>query len=103
MATTAVKTSEQLLDLVEVRALAKSGRALRIRTAAGLSLADVAGAIGTTAATVNRWERGERRPYGEPALRYGALLAALRDQLNDARQADEPGAVKTHADVGGRT
>jgi len=69
--------NEQLLDLIGVRQLAKSGAARGIRTAAGLSLADVGGAIGVAAATVQRWENGLRRPYGEAALRYGALLEAL--------------------------
>lgn len=75
--------SEQLLDLVSARALAKSGEARHIRTAAGLSLADVGGAISVSAATIQRWENGLRKPYGEAALRYGALLAALRDHLID--------------------
>jgi DNA-binding transcriptional regulator YiaG len=78
-----VMTDEQLVALIEVRALAKSGEALRIRTGSGLSLADVAGAIGTAPATVNRWERGVRKPYGETALRYRALLATLRAHLSE--------------------
>lgn len=78
MATIATHSpSDQLLDLVNVRAIARSGRAREIRVAAGLSLADVAGAIGVAAGTVQRWENGLRKPYGAPALRYGALLGAL--------------------------
>jgi DNA-binding transcriptional regulator YiaG len=80
MATTATTTAtktDQLLELVTVRDMAKSGRALEIRTAAGLSLSDLAGAIGVAAPTVQRWEQGVRRPYGDAALRYGALLDAL--------------------------
>jgi transcriptional regulator with XRE-family HTH domain len=92
---------EHLLDLVIVRGLARTGAAREIRTGAGLSLADVGGAIGVAAATVQRWENGLRRPYGEAALRYGALLGALRDHLNDARPAGEPGAVTTHHAGGG--
>lgn len=74
---TMTTTNDQLLDLVSVRALARSGRAREIRAAAGLSLADVGGAVGVAAGTVQRWENGLRKPYGAPALRYGALLDAL--------------------------
>jgi DNA-binding transcriptional regulator YiaG len=82
----AIQTADgaaQLLDLVDVRALAKSGRARVIRVDSGLSLADIAGAIGTTAPTVHRWETGARKPYGDTALRYGALLDALARRLED--------------------
>jgi DNA-binding transcriptional regulator YiaG len=88
---TITTVSDQLLDLVQVRALTKSGRAREIRVAAGLSLADVAGAIGVSPACVQRWERDLRRPYGDPALRFGALLAALSDHLNDNDPAGETG------------
>lgn len=77
IATATDPRSEQLLDLVGVRGLARSGRAREIRIAAGVSLADVAGAIGVAAGTVQRWENGLRKPYGSAALRYGALLDAL--------------------------
>jgi DNA-binding transcriptional regulator YiaG len=70
-------SSEQVLDLVRVRTLAKSGHGRDIRLAAGLSLADIADAIGVSSATVHRWERGVRKPYGLAAHRYGALMDSL--------------------------
>jgi len=94
MATTT--TSDRLLDLVEVRALAKSGRAREIRLRAGLSLADLGGAVGVSAPTIQRWENALRRPYGDAALRYGRLLEALSQSVNDARPAGEPVAVSRH-------
>jgi transcriptional regulator with XRE-family HTH domain len=72
--------SENLPALIRVRAMAASGRAREIRLAARLNLSEVANATGVTATTVYRWEKGERTPTGEPALRYGALL----DQLSAA-------------------
>jgi transcriptional regulator with XRE-family HTH domain len=80
----ATTTSEQVLDLARVRRLASSGEARRVRLAAGLSLYDLAGAVGVAAATVHRWERGESRPSGEAALRYGALLGAVARQVREA-------------------
>jgi len=79
----AFQTGAELLDLAEVRALAKSGRAREIRVDSALSLADVAGAIGVTAPTVQRWEKGLRKPFGQAALRYGALLDVLARRLED--------------------
>ncbi len=82
----AIQTHEsgaQLFDLLEVRSLAQSGRAREIRLQHGLSLAEIAGAIGTTASTIQRWENGLRKPYGEIALRYGSLLDALARRLEE--------------------
>lgn len=69
----------QAVLLARVRRLAESGRAAEIRAAARLSLYDIADAIGSNASTVQRWESGERRPHGEQALRYAALLDALEN------------------------
>jgi DNA-binding transcriptional regulator YiaG len=63
--------------LVRVRDLAQRGQARRIRLRAGLSLAEVADPVGVTPAAVYRWEVGDRRPRGEAALRYLALLDEL--------------------------
>jgi DNA-binding transcriptional regulator YiaG len=81
--TTQAPEMPAILDLVEVRALARSGRAKEIRVASALSLAEIARAIGTTAATIHRWENAARKPYGELALRYGALLDALARRLEN--------------------
>lgn len=61
-----------------VRALVKSGAAKEIRLRHGLSLQDVADAIGADQSTVGRWERGERRPDSSVAfIEYGRLLGSL--------------------------
>jgi DNA-binding transcriptional regulator YiaG len=70
-------TAEQLLEIRRVREQARTGEARELRLAAELSLAEVAGAVGTSAATISRWERGARRPHGGAALRYGRLLEVL--------------------------
>ena len=46
--------SSQVLDLALARRLARSGDARTIRLSAGLSLADVAGAVGVDLSTVSR-------------------------------------------------
>jgi DNA-binding transcriptional regulator YiaG len=81
---TSPTVDDDVLALARVRELAESGRARSIRTAARLSLADVAGAIGSTASSVQRWENGARRPYGQAALRWCALLDALERQRESA-------------------
>jgi DNA-binding transcriptional regulator YiaG len=63
--------------LVRVRDLVTSGEAHRRRLAARLSLSEVAGAVRVAPTTVFRWERGERMPQGEAALRYLRFLDRL--------------------------
>ena len=63
--------------LREVRQWARSGEARRIRTAALLSQADIASAIGVDASTVARWEKGERLPSATLAARYRSVLTLL--------------------------
>ena len=63
--------------LAAVRALAASGAARSIRRGAGLSLSEVADQIEVSTSTVFRWERCQRKPRGEAALRYGSLLDEL--------------------------
>jgi DNA-binding transcriptional regulator YiaG len=48
-----------------------------IRQEAGLSLNEIARAVGCSHVAVQRWETGKRAPRGDAALRYGALLDAL--------------------------
>jgi transcriptional regulator with XRE-family HTH domain len=67
-----------LVRLAEVRQLAASGEAKRLREAADLSLSEVAQECEADIATVWRWEKGLRRPRGMPAMRYGRLLERLR-------------------------
>lgn len=70
--------SKELLALSLARRLSASGQALVIRQGAGLSLKDVADAVGSTPSGVWRWERGERAPRGLPGVAYGNLLRELQ-------------------------
>lgn len=70
-------TTQTLLALAEIRAMAVDGRARAIRMAARVSLTEVAESAGVAPATVARWEAGDRRPRGEPALRYRQVLYEL--------------------------
>jgi DNA-binding transcriptional regulator YiaG len=63
--------------LSRVRAQATSGEAKRIRVAAHLSELDFARVLKVHHTTIGRWERGERLPTGDAALRYAALLDRL--------------------------
>lgn len=62
---------------VQIRWLSASGGARAIRERAGLSLAELAAEIGVDRSTLWRWETRRRRPRGEAALRYLALLEEL--------------------------
>jgi DNA-binding transcriptional regulator YiaG len=66
-----------LTPVVRARRALKSGRAIEIRLAAGLSQSEIATALGVSQAAVCRWEAGERRPRGDAARRYGQLLDVL--------------------------
>ena len=66
-----------VLELAAARRLAAGGGGRMIREGAGLSLNDVGRACGIHASTVLRWERGERRPRGLPALLYVRLMRDL--------------------------
>ena len=68
---------DKLAALAEVRALIESGRARELRLQARLSLSEVADAADVGVSTVARWEAADRRPRGEPALRYLAVLQRL--------------------------
>lgn len=72
-------TKAELTLLIEARAAVKSGRAARVRELAGLSQADVAQLVGVTPAAISRWESGERRPTGDPAVAYGRALRRIAE------------------------
>ena len=72
-------TTRQVLQLTEARRLLRSGEAREIRQAAGLSLHEVARVCGVTPGAASRWERGERRPTGDAAVSFAALLAKIRE------------------------
>jgi transcriptional regulator with XRE-family HTH domain len=63
--------------LARARTLATSGAGLRQRTSAGLSLREVAQAVGVSPSTLWRWERGERAPRGKAAIAWASLLSDL--------------------------
>lgn len=65
--------------LSRLRRLCRSGEARRIRSESGVSLSEMASAIGggTQPSTVQRWETGQRAPRGETALRYLEQLDLL--------------------------
>jgi DNA-binding transcriptional regulator YiaG len=71
-----VKVSE-LQELSRLRALLRSGAARSIRTAAGLSLGEVAEPLGVSKTSILRWERGQHAPRGDLALAYWQLLQSL--------------------------
>lgn len=73
----AVVNTRQTVRLTRVRHLVATGDAERTRTRAGLSKREMARAIDVSPSTIMRWERGDRRPRGDEALRYLALLDAL--------------------------
>lgn len=80
--------STQLLEVTRVRELARAGRAREARQRAGLSLSEIAVAVGVSTATIYRWETAQRRPTGAPALRYARLCENLLSQAPAGR--DDP-------------
>lgn len=69
------------LRLTQVRQMIGSGEARRIRLEAGLSLKELGAGCGSDQSTVSRWESGDRRPRGVPALRYLELLEQISAKL----------------------
>ena len=88
---------QEALAVTRVRSWLRTGRARDIRRRARLSQADVARALGTSAAQVNRWERGKAVPVRESALR----LARLYGELERVIAAEEAaGAVASQVERG---
>lgn len=73
-------TNAEILLVARARRLATSGDGMRIRTAADLSLSEVADAVGISVSALWRWEHGERAPRGAPAAAWARLLDEL-DQV----------------------
>jgi DNA-binding transcriptional regulator YiaG len=71
---------KDILLLAKARQLAVSGEAQKIRDAAGLSLRDIAAAVGVSQTTVWRWERGAQAPHGPGATAWALLLRDLQEQ-----------------------
>ena len=53
----------------------------RIRTDAGISQRELAGALGVDVMTLNRWERGLTQPRGEHAAAYASVLERLANAV----------------------
>ncbi|PKQ22322.1 MAG: hypothetical protein CVT65_13970 [Actinobacteria bacterium HGW-Actinobacteria-5] len=66
-----------LLMLTSARTFAATGDGLRRRQAAGLSLREVAAAVGISPTTLWRWEKGQRTPRGRAAIAWACLLDEL--------------------------
>jgi DNA-binding transcriptional regulator YiaG len=75
--------TRDVVELAEVRQLARSGAAKRIRLNANLAVTDVARAVGVAPSTTWRWEEGQRTPTGAAALRWKRLLDRLAAQRED--------------------
>ena len=74
-----------MVELARVRSMTKAGTARTVRIAAGLSLGEVAAAVGVSDVSVYRWEQGQRSPRGAAALKYAEVLAALLGKTGNAR------------------
>lgn len=71
----------QLIQALRARRLPPPAIAKAIRAAAGATQADVAAELGVHRITVARWEQGERRPRGDLAARYAAVIDQLRREV----------------------
>lgn len=61
-----------------------TGEALTLRKTCGLSCTQVGAAAGVAAPTVASWERGQRTPRADAALRYARVLERLEQSLAKA-------------------
>lgn len=64
-----------------MRDMVHGGLVRDLRVDAGLTLSEVARAVGVTPAAVHLWERGARIPRGKPAVRYARLLLDLESVM----------------------
>ncbi len=80
-------TTKDVLRLSAARAHAATGTGRKIRLGAGLSMAEVAAAIGVAEPTVWRWEGGKSRPRGAAAIRWAELLEMLSASPSPAKAA----------------
>lgn len=78
--------------------MAKSGELKQRRLALNLRLTEFAPRLGKTAATLSRWESGNRRPNAADAVRWMRLL----ERLETATAAVQPPSEPTEpTDIGG--
>jgi len=66
-----------ILDMAEAVRLARTGEARAIRQRCGVNASAVGAACGVSASAITRWESGDRRPTGMPAIAWVRLLREL--------------------------
>jgi transcriptional regulator with XRE-family HTH domain len=69
--------NRDLLLIARARRLSVTGEARKLREQAGLSLREVADAIGASPSALWRWENAQRTPRGAAAVAWGELLRDL--------------------------
>lgn len=67
-----------LAALSWMRRMLDDGGARKIRVEARISLIELASYVGVDAATIIRWENGDRVPRSQSARRYAAALRELQ-------------------------
>ena len=70
-------STSRLLLLAKTRTRVADGSAKALRQRYGLSLTEIAEGLSISPTTVWRYERGDRVPRGDVAVRYGQLLSDL--------------------------
>lgn len=73
-----MNSTSDLHELAQGRVLIRSGVPRAVRKKLGLSLSEVAAAVGVTRSSVLRWETGITVPRSAAALRYVAEIRRLR-------------------------
>lgn len=77
----------ELAAISTVRLWCRSGLAQKIRETAGLTLAEAAELAATAPQTLYRWERNERVPRGDNAVRYHLALTQMQEITASANEA----------------
>jgi transcriptional regulator with XRE-family HTH domain len=71
-------TGEERMFLLGMAArCAQDGSGRRIRAKANVPMSEMAQLVGVKIPTMSRWENGQRRPRGDAAVRWAALLVSL--------------------------
>lgn len=71
----------RVVALARARRLGVTGQAERIRKATGRSAREIGAAVGASHVAVLRWERGERMPRSDAAIRWAALMDELASEV----------------------
>ncbi len=79
-----------LVKLANARDHATSGAGRLVRLSAGISLREFAGTLGVDASTLLRWERGERKPTGDAAVRWADELTRLAERKQPRPRSSAP-------------